>query len=198
MEPPGNPLSLLIGKIVRHGAQLERSTRNVWLCLVGPSLVAHTHQGSITAYNSQCRTMLAHADIDDAKRAIAIDVLIAAAAAWDERNRAVHDIWIEEDEADSEFVRRRLRRRVAPNESADEVTILSLADIEKSIVDLRAAIVRLDFLESALRHDLPSWRSQNEPVSITDGETDWKVASENSGPFAYLKVRVSKHVPKAE
>ncbi len=54
--------------------------------------------------------------------------------AWEQRNRAVHDIWIEEDEADTEFVRRRLRKRVAVDEEAE--TTLSMTDIEGTIGQL--------------------------------------------------------------
>ena len=193
MEYPGNPLSLLIGTIVRHGAEVERRMRQVWLYLVGPSLASRVPPGTFANYVMQCQAMLKHAEISDERRQIANDVILSAKAVWDERNRAVHDIWIEEDAADTEFVRQRLRKNVGVDEEAEEESTLSVSDIEATILRLHGAVERLQNLAWALRDELPSWQ-KGPPQPFWAGETDgyWAIASgENAGPFAYMKLRTS-------
>ena len=197
MEYPGNPLSLLIGKIVRHGAEVERSMRQVWLYLVGPSLASRVPPGAFAIYATQCQAMLKHAEISDESRQIANDVIFYAKAVWDERNRAVHDIWIEEDAADTEFVRQRLRKNVGVDEEAEEESTLSVSDIEATIRQLHVAVERLQNLAWALRDELPSWQKGPPKPFLADG-TDgyWAIASgENAGPFGYMKLRASLAEP---
>lgn len=142
--------------------------------------------------------MVSYAEIDDHKRQIATEVVAYALDAWEQRNRAVHDIWIEEDEADTEFVRRRLRKRVAVDEEAEEETTLSMTDIEGTIRQLHTAVVRLDRLAWALRHELPSWhKGPPEHLWSHGPDEDWAMASgENKGPFGYAKLRISLAEPE--
>ncbi len=193
MEYPGNPLSLLIGRIVRHGAEVERKMRQVWLQLVDPSLASRVPPGAFAISATQCLAMLKHAEISEAKRKISNDVILYAMAAWVERNRAVHDIWIEEDAADNDFVRQRLRKTVGVDLDAEEETTLSVSDIEATIDQLHVAVERLQNLAWALRNELPSWQKGSpQPLFGDDTDGNWAIASgENAGPFGYLKIRLS-------
>ncbi|CAN0477779.1 unnamed protein product, partial [Phaeothamnion confervicola] len=144
-------LTLMIGGMTRSQSMMESELRGIWNQLVGLNSVArHLAPDAFDRFYRDVKVMLQHYEpLDDAQRAIALEVVELTKRATEERNRVVHALWMPHFNDPDAWVQLQLgNKRRAASDGGEAVR--TLADVSKSVEQLKDAALRAGFLRSAL------------------------------------------------
>jgi hypothetical protein len=153
--PEADQLYWLIGRVCQLDVNLEMALRHVYITLVSPSLAVFLVPSDISRMVTDCKRMLSKAMLDPDVIREGTVALEASSAAHRERNRLVHDRWIEAEipEAWSPVGRSFSKPRV--NQQYGPVPFSELA---ACLTNLGRSLIQVSVLGHVLWDELPFYK----------------------------------------